>query len=117
MQRRLLAVTLMLATLVQGMAFAYATTVGPNVGRSMTHACDGQSLTEAREEVRDCPGCPSHGSILACAEHCSVSSSVAVPMTPPSMQRTALLGVIVADPGVAPFAEHDAPHPLRPPIL
>jgi hypothetical protein len=117
MQRRLLAIALMLATIVQGTALAYATTLGRGVDHAMTHACDGHSPTAARDGVRECPGCPAHGSILACAAHCAVSSSVAVPMTPPSLQRAALLAVLVADPGVGPFAEYDAPHPLRPPIV
>jgi hypothetical protein len=117
MQRRLLTIALMLAAIVQGSALAYAANLDQNVGHAMTHACDGQSQSQAPDAVRDCPGCPSHGSILSCAEHCSVSSSVAVPMTLPPMERTASIGVIVADPGVGPFAEHDAPHPLRPPIV
>jgi len=117
MQRRLLTIALMLATIVQGGALAYAGTLDQSVGHLMTHACDGQSQSQAPDAVSDCPGCTSHGSILSCAEHCSVASSVAVPMTLPPLERSTRVGVLVADPGVGPFAEHDAPHPLRPPIV
>jgi hypothetical protein len=113
MHRRLLAIALILATIFQGPGLAYAATFGASMGDAITHACGGQSLTDGS----DCQSCCSHGTMPSCAAQCPVPVSAAVLLTLPATQRTALRGIIVPDPGIGPFAEHDPPHPIRPPIV
>jgi hypothetical protein len=113
MHRRLLALALILATIFQGPALAYATTLGASMGDAITHACGGQIFADGS----DCQNCCTHGAMPSCAAQCPVPASAAVLLTLPMMHRTALRGVIVPDLGISPFAEHDPPHPLRPPIV
>jgi hypothetical protein len=113
MHRRLLAIALILATILQGPALAYAMTLGASMGDAITHACGGQSLTDGS----DCQSCCTHGAMPSCSAQCPVPVSAAVLLTLPTTQRTALRGIIVPDLGIGPFAEHDPPHPLRPPIV
>lgn len=113
MHRRLLAITLILATIFQGPALAYAATLGASMGDAITHACGGQSLADGS----DCESCCSHGAMPSCAAQCPVPVSAAALLALPTTQRTALRGIIVSDLRIGSFAEHDPPHPLRPPIL
>jgi hypothetical protein len=112
MHRRLLAIALMFATMVQGTALAYATTSVERVGTAMSHHCDEQMTAGAHHAP-----CCEHRGTVSCAVHCSIPSSVALPATLPATLRTAVLAIIVPDPGAGSFAEHDPPHPLRPPIV
>jgi hypothetical protein len=113
MNRRLLAIALILATIFQGPALVYAATVGASMGDAITHACAGQRLTGGS----DCQSCCTHGAMPSCSALCPVPVSAAVLLSPPTTQRPALCGIIVPDLGIGPFAEHDPPHPLRPPIV
>lgn len=113
MHRRLLAITLILATVFQGPALTYAATSGASVGDAITNSCGGVSLHDSN----DCEACCSHGAMPSCAAQCPVPVSAAPLLSLATSQRTAVWGIIVADIGVAPFAEHDPPHPLRPPIV
>jgi len=113
MRCRLFAIALILVTILQGPALAYAATLGANMGDAITHACAGQSLTDGS----DCQSCCTHGAMPSCAAQCPVPVSAAVLLTLPTAQRIALRGIIVPDLGIRPFAEHDPPHPLRPPIV
>jgi len=113
MNRRLLAIALILATIFQGPALVYAATVGASMGDAITHACGGQPLTDGS----DCGTCCSHGAMPSCVAQCPGVVSAAVLPTLLTTQRTALRGVVISELGIGPFAEHDPPHPLRPPIV
>jgi hypothetical protein len=113
MNRRLFAIALILATIFQGPALVYAATVGASMSDAITHACGGQPLTDGS----DCQSCCTHGAMPSCSAQCPVPVSAAVLLSPPTTQRAALRGIIVPDLGIGPFAEHDPPHPLRPPIV
>ena len=113
MHRRLLAIALILTAIFQGPALAYASTLGAGMGDAITHACGGQLLADGN----DCQSCCSHGATPSCAAQCPVPVSAAVSLALPIMRRTALRGIIVPEVGIDPFAEHNPPHPLRPPIV
>ena len=113
MHRRLLAMALILATFLQGPALTYAATLGASMGDAITHACGAVTLNNGN----DCEACCSNGSMPSCAAQCPVPVTAAVPLMIPSSVRIAVLGVLIPDPGITPFADHDPPRPLRPPIL
>ena len=114
MNHRLLATVLILAAILQGPALAYAATLGSSsVGDAITHTCNGQTLAGGS----DCDSCCSHGTMLSCAAQCLVPVAAAVPLSIPSSVRIAVVGVLIPDPGMARFADHNPPHPLRPPIV
>ena len=111
--RRLIALALVLATVLQGPTLAFAATLGASMGDSLTHACGGQTLADES----DCEACCSHGAMPSCAAHCPVPVIAAVLPTLPTSQRIAVHSVVIQDTGMAPFADHDPPNPLRPPIV
>lgn len=114
MHRRLIAIALILAAVLQGPALAYAVTLGSStIGDAITHACNGQTFAEGG----DCDSCCSNGEMPSCAAQCPVPVTAVVPLTLPTAVQIALNGVVIPDPGIAPFADHDPPHPLRPPIV
>ena len=114
MYRRLLAVALILVTALQGPALTYAATLGSTgSGDSTMRACGSYTLPDGN----DCITCCFHGSMPSCAAQCSVPVTAAVPLMLPTSLRIALHGGVLPDAGIAPFAEHDPPHPLRPPIV
>ena len=114
MNRRLLAIALLLATVLQGPALVYAATLGSSsIGDALTHTCNGQTLTDGS----DCDTCCSHRAMPSCPAQCPVPIGAAVPLTIPSSMRISVLGVLIPDPGIAPFADHDPPLHFRPPIV
>ena len=113
MNRRLLAIALILATIFQGPALVYAATVGASMGDALTHACGGQPLTDGS----DCGTCCSHGAMPSCMAQCPVPVSAAALLTLPTAQRAALRGVVIPELRIGPLPEHDPPDLLRPPIV
>ena len=114
MRHRLLAIAMILASLLQGPALTYAVTLGSSsIGDAITHACGGQVLADGS----DCDTCCAHGSMPSCAAQCPVPAGAAMPLVLLTSVRMALRGVVIPDAGVSPFADHDPPHPLRPPIV
>jgi hypothetical protein len=113
MHRRLLAITLILAAIVQGPTLTYAATLGAGLAGAVSHDC-GERAPAAGD---GCQGCCLDAAMLSCAAQCQVPvMSAVLPAISPTT-RTAGRGVIVPDPGIGPFADHKSPHPLRPPIL
>ena len=114
MYRRLLAIALILATLLQGPALTYAATLGSSsIGDAITHTCEGQSLPDGN----DCGTCCSHGALPSCAAQCPVPVSPAVPSVCVGSLRIPMHGVVFPDAGIASFTDHNPPRPLRPPIV
>jgi hypothetical protein len=114
MHRRLIAIAMLLATVLQGPALTYAATLGSSsIADAITHACSGQALPDGT----DCDTCCSHGAMPSCAAQCPVPFGAAVPLTFPTVLRIAARGVLIPEAGIAPFVDHDPPHPLRPPIV
>jgi hypothetical protein len=114
MYRRLLAIMLLVATVIQGPALSYAATLGSSsLGDAITRTCGGQSLPDGI----DCGTCCSHGAMASCATQCPVPAGAAVPLTLPASLRTAEGGLIVPNARVVPFADHDPALLLRPPIV
>jgi hypothetical protein len=113
MQRRLILLALILATILQGPAFAYAATLGSSsIADAITHSCGGQ----VQAEGSDCDACCSHGLMTSCSVQCPAPTTAAVPLMLPTSLRIDILGVLIPDPGIAAFADHDPRNPLRPPI-
>lgn len=113
MHRRLIAIALILATLLQGPVAAYAASLGSSgIGSAITHSCGTQVLADGSE----CDACCSHGLITSCSVHCPVPTTAAVPLALPASLRVDMRGTLIPDPGVAPFVDHDPRNPLRPPI-
>lgn len=114
MRRRLLAISLILAAVLQGPALTYAATLGSSsIGDAITHTCDGQTLPDGN----DCGTCCSHGAMPSCAAQCPVPVGAAVLLMFPKSQRIAAGQLVVPDAVIAPFAQYDPPRPLRPPIV
>ena len=106
--RRLIAIALILAAIIQGPALAYAATLGATLADAMTHACNGQALTDGS----DCQSCCSHCAMPSCAAQCPVPVSAAPLLTLPTLQPAAPRGIMVPDLELGPFSEHEPPHPL-----
>ncbi len=113
MQRRLIVLALILASILQGPVFAYAATlVSSNIADAIPHFCGEQVLADGS----DCDACCSHGLMTSCSVRCPVPTTAAVPLMLPTSLRIDVLGVLIPDPGIAAFADHDPRNPLRPPI-
>jgi hypothetical protein len=104
---------LILAAIFQRGPPWFAATVGTSMGDAIMRSFGGELLARGS----DCGACCSHGGRPSCNAQCPVPVSAAVWLTHSATQRTALRGIIVPDLGIGPFAEHDPPHPLRPPIV
>jgi hypothetical protein len=114
MHRRLIAIALLLAAVLQGPALTYAATLGSgSVGDAITHACGGQTLPDRL----DCGTCCSHGAMPSCAAQCPVPVGAAVPLAVSTSLRIAEGGLVIPDARVAPFADYDPALLLRPPIV
>jgi hypothetical protein len=112
MRARLIAIALLLVTVLQVPGLAYSATLNGGVDQS-SHACDARSLPDGQ----NCDSCCSHGLMPSCGAQCPAPIGAAVPLRLPDSLRIAVLSVIISDAGVAPFAEHNPPHLLRPPIV
>ena len=112
MRSQLIAFALLLVTVVQVPGLAYSATLNGGVDQS-SRACDGQALPAGET----CDSCCSQGSMPSCAAQCPAPIGAAVSLALPHTSRAAMLSVVIFDADVAPFAEFDPPHPLRPPIL
>ena len=112
MHSRLIALLVLLATVMQGPALGYAASLGSS-SDAVNHACADLTLLDRQA----CDACCTHGAMPSCAAQCPVLTGVAVPLSLPNSLRIAVRGALIPDAGVAPFAEHDPPHPLRPPIV
>ena len=112
MHRRLIAILVLLATLLQGPVLAYGAALESG-GNAASHVCPDYT----RADSKDCDACCTHGSMPSCVVQCQAAVGAAAPLSLPTSLRIAIRRTLIPDTGVAPFADHSPPHPLRPPIV
>jgi hypothetical protein len=112
MNRRWVIILLLLVTVLQGPALTYAASLGSGAGNTI-QGCDDYTFSNGK----DCDSCCSHGSMPSCVVQCAIPAGAAPAFKLPLMLRVGVRGVLLPDIGVARFAEHALPRPLRPPIV
>ena len=114
MLSRLIAIVLILATIFQVPALAYAAVQqSSHAASAKSHACSGQVLSHSY----DCDSCCTQGVMPSCSAHCGVLLTAAVPLSLPVSVSIGILGILLPDSGLVRFSDHAPPNPFRPPIV